>query len=117
MQKEVGGMGCGGFQGCGNSASSLIRMKGAESSWGLSAAVSRYISDKIYSLLQPYLENIIIDAQVGLKPEVTLTDIMLREDALDHFALPLRVSKQSRVSLLKISLPLTSFNTDPVTVD
>ena len=92
-------------------------MKGAESSWGLSAAVSRYISDKIYSLLQPYLENIIIDAQVGLKPEVTLTDIMLREDALDHLALPLRVSKQSRVSLLKISLPLTSFNTDPVTVD
>lgn len=91
-------------------------MKGAESSWSLSAVVSRYISDKIHSLLQPYLENIIIDAQVGLQPEVALTDIMLREDALDRLALPLRVSKQSRVSLLKVTLPLTAYNREPVTV-
>ena len=77
---------------------------------------SRYISDKIHSLLQPYLENIIIDAQVGLQPEVALTDIMLREDALDRLALPIRVSKQSRVSLLKVTLPLTAYNREPVTV-
>ena len=93
-------------------------MKPAETRSTIASLLSKYVRELLKRKLSRYLENPDIETQGSLtRPEVTLKRIMLREDALDMYVLPVSVTRQSLVDTIKASFPITAFGKEPVVLE
>ena len=93
-------------------------MKTSETRSTIPNLLSKYVRELLKRKLSRYLENPDIEAQGSLtRPEVTLKDIRLREDALDMYVLPVSVTRKSFVGTIKASFPLTAFGKKPVVLE